>query len=96
MLFLLGCVHRVELRSQTDVVEARALGREVRLTLAPEAARRMRDQTARHVGDRISLVVDGAEASRLRVRDAIADGEVKLTVDSPDEAEALARKLMHR
>src|SRR5258706_10475184 len=96
MLLLLGCVHRVELRSKTDVVDARAVGSEVRLTLAPGAARLVREQTARHVGDRVSLVVDGEVASRLRVREAIVGAEVKLTVGSPAEADALAHKLMQR
>lgn len=76
--------------------DARAVGTEVRVTLAPESARSFAALTAAHRGEKLDIVVDGVVQSSPVIRDAITSGKVSITLRSADDAARLARSLTRR
>jgi preprotein translocase subunit SecD len=72
-------VTRVEVAERKGVVE-------LRLTVTPDAGRRIADYTGGHLGQRLAIVVDGKLVQAPLIRAAIAGG--KLAVSGMDRAEA--------
>jgi hypothetical protein len=78
------------------VTDARAVGSEVRLTLAPATARGFAALTAAHRGDRVAILAGGVVQSAPVIRAPISGGKVSITLRSAADAIALARTLTAR
>jgi len=63
------------------------------VTLTPEAARRIEELTAAHVGERVAIVVDGRVVMTPRVRDRIAGGRLEITGPPESELREIRQKL---
>jgi hypothetical protein len=81
------------LPSSLDVVSVERAGTEVRVTLAPTSARAVAELTRDGVGRTLAIVVDGVVQSAPVVKAAIDDGQLQITLRSPDDAAALAQAL---
>lgn len=78
------------------ITEAHAAGSEVKLTLAPDTAKSFAALTAAHRNEKVAIIVDGVVQSAPVIRGPIVGGKVSITLQSADDAAALARSLMRR
>jgi preprotein translocase subunit SecD len=76
-----------------DSLEAKAIGSEVQLVLSPSIAKAFAAATAKNKGRRLAIVVDGVVQGTPIIRDAIAGGRVSVTLQAPEKAQELARRL---
>lgn len=78
------------------VARAEAVAAEVRVDLDEKSGRAFADASARHVGERIALIVDGVIVSAPVLRDPIVRGKLWITLRSPADAQSLARALTQK
>ena len=80
-------------RTPLTAADAKAVGSEVRVTLAPDSAKSFETLTAAHRGEKLDIVVDGKVQASPLLRDAIRGGKLSISLRSPDAATALAKSL---
>ena len=80
-------------RLPLTVDDAKAVGSEVRVTVAPASAKSFGALTAAHRGEKLDLVVGGVVQASPVIRDSITTGKVSITLRSADDAARLARSL---
>jgi preprotein translocase subunit SecD len=76
-----------------DAFDAKAVGSAVEVVLSPSVAKAFEAATGKNVGRRLAIVVDGIVQGTPIIRDAITGGRVSVTVQAPEKAQALARRL---
>jgi preprotein translocase subunit SecD len=76
-----------------DAFEARAVGSAVEIVLSQSVAKAFETATGKNVGRRLAIVVDGIVQGTPIIRDAITGGRVSVTLQAPEKAQELARRL---
>ena len=95
---LLKTMPDVPLRLATDsvTVENGKDGERLNLRLIDESVDRLSRFTAKHIGDRAALILDGKVVMVATVRSAITGGEMQISFCGEGNAEGLADKLRRR
>lgn len=87
---------------QSDVLDARGLpeiggGASILITLTPAAAKRLAALAHAHVGDTLTIAVDGVVIAQALMRDEMTDGVLQVTGDfTLSQASAFAKRIAGR